>query len=154
MSIEYRILLIIRGTFSCSLAAGLIAACEAPPAQDDPSAFSSNRVYSEEERRIAAALSIGRPAILEEEASEYGKAILCKIALDSIAPRLRELTSTEQRAQLAQVEAQVAEQAFVQGGAGGKSRAEVTRDLQARAAQIDDPSVLVPTAMACLRTLL
>lgn len=137
-----------------SIAAGLVAACGSPPPKEDPSALSTKEVFSEEERRIAAALSIGRPAILQEEASEYGKAILCKVALDSIVPRLRGLTSPEQRAQLAQVEAQVADRAFVQGGAGGKSRAEVSRDVQARAAQVDDPSILVPTAMACLRTML
>lgn len=131
----------------------LLLSCGTPSAPSQPASPAGKTVFGKEDRRIAATLSIGRPALLQEEASEYGRAILCKVALDSIAPRLSELTSAEQRALLGHVEAQLAERAFVQGSAAGKSRTEVERDLEAKATEVDDPSVLVPTAMACLRAM-
>jgi hypothetical protein len=134
-------------------ACGMVSSCGAPAghAEDQPSA--PKKVFSEADRKVAVALSVGRPALLQREATEYDKAILCKIALDSISLRLREMSSPEHAAQLSQMEARLAERAYLQGSAAGKNRAQVDRDLAAKAAESDDPSILIPVAMACLRTI-
>lgn len=134
-------------------ACGLVSSCGAPAGRAENEPPAPRKVFSEADRKVAVALSVGRPALLQREATEYDKAILCKIALDSISPRLRELSSPQIAAQLSQVQARLAEQAYLQGSAAGKSRSEVDRDLAEKADESDDPSILIPVAMACLRTL-
>lgn len=129
-----------------------IAACGGQPVPADVGVRGSDRIFGPVERKAAVALSIGRPTLLQNAGTAYDQALVCKVALDQLAPTLRANTTGEQAAQLDLILARFAERANIEGSAVGKSRAQVARDAAAKAAATDDPAEHLPIAMACLRS--
>lgn len=144
-----------RALFFSALATTL-AACS-PAADDRGSGLSapSVRMFSAEDKKVAAALSLGAGPDLDKEGSPYAQAVACKAAYDDVAERLAQpgMVSADQMRSM-----ETAGEVFQKRLSGvaasvRKSGDEIQRDLAARKDTGAGAEATMRILISCLRKL-
>lgn len=139
----------------CPLIAGVLLASCSPGADVAERPSDEVRAFSEEDKRVASALSVSnRQEILNSE-SPYARALLCGHAMNALAGTFLEARglSGEQRQAMVQAQAYFDEQLRVLAQREGKSASDLSEDLEKMAEERADRGESAQIAVACLRDL-
>ncbi|NVD44391.1 hypothetical protein [Qipengyuania atrilutea] len=140
--------------FVAALFSILLASCNdrASELTGDPPA-DKRKEFSDAEKQIAAELSIGNQAILEEATSDYEQALVCDMALESLATQLTERGALNAAQRQAFVDARklfVRRQKLFAGQRNGEDIASDRREFEIYAGE---DSVRAQIAIGCIRKL-
>lgn len=131
-----------------------LAACS-PDADIADEPATEQRVFSEEDQRIARALSIGNSRAVANADSPYARALLCRHGMDVLADRFREASglSEQQRQGIEQAQTYFDEELRALAQDEGKTPAELDSDLAQVAEDNPDPGEAARIAIGCLQRL-
>ncbi|MBT2133558.1 hypothetical protein KK137_04340 [Croceibacterium sp. LX-88] len=144
----------LKFVFSVALALTTLAACS--PAENSIAAPERKvREFSEEDKRLARALSVGQAQAVTEADSPYARALLCANGMDALAERLQDFQGLAEQQQLAieQARTYFSEELNEAGAGEGKSASDIKSDLEKTALANVDAAENARTAMACLQRL-
>lgn len=141
----------------CWLIAGaLLGGCSSGDEQSrNVAATASAREFTDQEKRAARTLSISQLGTPPAAGSAYDKAILCSIALESLAVRFGDLEALnqEQVRALSLARNSYERQARALGNERGRSAEELRTDRQRVATENSDQGARLRTAIGCLQSL-
>lgn len=146
---------VIRLALCPALALIILASCGESPKADPVGEEHPGRQFSAQDKAIARALSLGSRSKIQEESTPYDQAVACRVAIESIGERLRQLdtvTSDQIRA-VDQAEALYDRRIQVLASAADKSNGDISADIQARAEVDTDQGAQALRAIDCLRNL-
>lgn len=113
------------------------------------------REFSQEDKAAARALSIGNASAIEEAASPYAQALLCRNAIEKLAAQFRQTEglSDEQIQGIEQVQALYDRRVRLLSGPESKSSENLSHDLDQPTADNSESKTNGRVAIACLRQL-
>ncbi|GEM_PF-2402885 len=140
---------------SAMFALASLAACSSSENARQGAPDSQAKVFGDEDRQIARALSISNDPAVTQADSPYARALLCRNGMEALVERFQGAAglSAEQRQGMERVASYFEGQARVLGEAEGKSPADVVSDLEQAAEDNPDTAENARTAIACLREL-
>jgi hypothetical protein len=109
------------------------------------------RVFDAEDKRAAQALSVGSGTLLESAQTEYEQALLCKVAVDAIAPRLQAGLDTTQAEAVTAIQRALDERVRREVAAQGRNRYQIAADLGEREQAGEEVGMRARIAVACIR---
>lgn len=113
------------------------------------------RQFSEEDKRVARALSVSQVQSISDAEGPYARALLCANGMDALAERFQDFRGLgeQQRSAIEQAREYFGQQLREAGASEGKSANDIESDLQKTAQDNIDPAENARTAMACLQRL-
>jgi hypothetical protein len=139
----------------CGLLAALaLTSCSRGGGDEAPLAAERQiREFSQQDKLAARSLSLASKNIVEQANGSYAQALLCNLAIDTIAERLRGAGSlgATQLNELAEAESQFDRRLRALGKQENKSEADIRNDLERAAADNPDASANARVALACLQ---
>lgn len=129
------------------VALGVLGACSADGAPAENVEGPQQRVFSEDDRRVARALSVGRNDLSTSLSPQF-RATLCGLALEAIEERMQGALSAEQQQAFAQ-----AQTLYRQRATAGLSREERRRTISEVEASYPDDGERARFAISCLQDL-
>lgn len=111
------------------------------------------REFSRQDKLAARSLSLANKNAFEQASSSYAQALLCNLAIETVADSLRGAGSlgATQLNELAEAESLFDRRLRALGKQEGKSAADIRNDLQQSAADNPDASANARVALACLQ---
>lgn len=113
------------------------------------------RAFSDEDRRVASALSISQDRAVTNADSPYSRALLCRNGMETLAERFQDAAglSEQQREGIEQARAYFDERLRLLGESEGKSASDISEDVQQTAEDNFDTAENARIAIACLQRL-
>lgn len=107
--------------------------------------------YSAAEKRIASALSLGNQSILQEAETDYEKALLCDVAVESLTQQLRERNLMDQTQAKALKDVGAYFKRRIKLFAASRDSEQISADRDGFVSYVQDDSVRAQIAVGCLR---
>lgn len=138
-----------------------LTACSPDPSEREPGldhtaiAPQEAREFSEEDKRVASALSLSQGEAAMQAEGPYARALLCSHGIEVLAMRFGDGAglSDHQREAMVQARAYFAQQLRAVGEDEGKTAREISADLEQTAQDNYNDGESIRTAASCLRRL-
>lgn len=130
-----------------------LTACSSGAEPVTASPQEQSQTFSEEDKRVALALSVSRNQVVTDAEGPYAQALLCRNGMEVLAERLKGALNAQQRQAIDQAREYFDRQVSELGESEGKVPSEITSDVERTAQDNFNVAENARVAMACLQNL-